>query len=63
MNINRYGTTYRNGILLTKFRVSYVKITLTKGILGDPHLTRNLLVVLEKTGHGDVSLVGDVDLG
>jgi hypothetical protein len=41
MNINRYGRTYRNGILVTKFRVSYVKLTSTvgKGILGDPHLT------------------------
>ena len=27
MNINRYGRTYRNGILVAKFRVSYVKIT------------------------------------
>ena len=26
MNINRYGRTYRNGILVAKFRVSYVKI-------------------------------------
>ncbi len=29
MNINRYGRTYRNGILVAKFRVSYVKITST----------------------------------
>ncbi len=27
MNINRYGRTYRNGILVAKFRVSHVKIT------------------------------------
>ena len=45
MNINRYGRTYRNGILVAKFRVSYVKITSTlpKGILGDPHLTHTVI--------------------
>ena len=32
MNINRYVRTYRNGILVAKFRVSYVKITSTQGI-------------------------------
>jgi hypothetical protein len=36
MNINRYDTTYRNGILLTKFRVSYVKITSTQRNTGRP---------------------------
>ncbi len=36
MNINKYGTTYRNGILLTKFRVSYVKITSTQRNTGRP---------------------------
>jgi hypothetical protein len=30
MNINRYGRTYRNGILVAKFMVSYVKITTTQ---------------------------------
>ena len=45
MKINRYGRTYRNGILVTKFRngilvpkfrVGYVKITSTKRNTGRP---------------------------
>ena len=38
MNINRYGRTYGNGILVTKFRVSYVKITSTQRNTERPHL-------------------------
>ncbi len=44
MKINRHGRTYRNGILVTKFRVSYVKITSTKRNTGrhpiDPTLSQ-----------------------
>ena len=36
MNTYRYGRTYRNSILVTKFRVSYVKITSTKRNTGRP---------------------------
>ena len=36
MNINRYDRTYRNGILVAKFRVSYVKITSTQRNTGRP---------------------------
>ena len=36
MNNHGYGRTYRNGILVTKFRVRYVKITSTKRNTGSP---------------------------
>ena len=69
MNINRYGRTYGNGILVTKFRVRYVKITSTQRNTGRPHLvhmiascvlaSRDLCFDVHPPDQ-DVNILGDV---
>ena len=56
MNINRYDTTYRNGILVTKVRVSYVKITSTQRNTGNLDGNTGLLTSLLTGKQGISSL-------